>query len=88
MATDAEISAAIAAATTLAITPAQMVALIDRAIAVGPAEDGRLVVASSSRGTAITYESLQSAIAARDYFHQLDVAANGFTSSPGEFVSG
>ena len=88
MATDAAITAAISAAASLAITPAQMVALIDRAIAAGLTEDGRIVLSTGSRGTQISFGSISEAIKARDYYRQLAIASDGYTSSPGEFVSG
>lgn len=88
MATSAEILAAIAAATGLGIMPAQMVALIDRAMAAGLTEDGRVVLSTGTRGTNISFGTMADAIQARTYYHNLDIASQGIASAPGEFVCG
>lgn len=88
MATDAAISAALTAATSLAITPGQIVDLIRRAMVAGVVDsDGRLVVGTSSRGTSITF-SIADAIEIDRYYRSIDPAVGGMVAAPGEMVSG
>lgn len=88
MTTDAAITAAIAAATTLDVSYADLATLIRRGIAAGLTDDGRIVVASSTRGTSISFGSLSEAIAALERVQALVVSAAGIVGMPGGFVCG
>ena len=65
MATDAEISSAITAAEAIAVTPAEIIALCDRAVAaflVNPK------LSYSIAGRSVTFESVAQIKALRDYY--------------------
>ena len=86
MVTNNKITAAINEAETLNVTPAQMVALIDRAIAefyVGSS----LVVSYSIGGRQVT-KSLSEAKAAREYYHRLDMQDRGAVTGLADFCGG
>jgi hypothetical protein len=88
MATDSAITAALAAAQTLDIRPADLVVMLRRAIAGGLTDDGRVVVATSTRGTSISFGSLAEAVAALERLQALAAADAGIVSMPGGFVCG
>lgn len=69
MATNAEITAAIASAQTLALTPAQMVLLCDRAIA-ELTWSGKPQASYSIAGRTFTFANLQALKDLRDYYRQ------------------
>jgi hypothetical protein len=69
MATDAEISANITAAQTLALTPAQMLALCDRATA--ELLLGKPKAAYTLGNTTFSFANLQTVNGVRDYYQQL-----------------
>lgn len=83
MATNAEISAAITDAETLGVTPAQMVALIDKAIASAHVS-GLAVVSYTINGRSRTV-SMESALSTRKYFANL-AAGGGIVLQPIEFA--
>jgi hypothetical protein len=88
MTTDAAITAALDAARALDISASDMVALIKRAIAAGLTDDGRIVVATSTRGTSISFGSLTEATNALKVWVDLAAGEAGPTASPGSFVCG
>ncbi len=67
MATNAEISAQIALAESLALTPAQMVAFCDRAIAEFLYQ-GKPQVSYQIAGRSLTFQSLQQVQQVREYY--------------------
>lgn len=73
MASDSDIRTAITGAEALAITPAEMVALLDRAIAefyAGNGAGATVGMVSYSIGGRSVTKSIDHALKARDYFHE------------------
>lgn len=87
MATSAETAAALAAALLAEPTLPALRALILESIAKGLTDDGRVVVSTGTRGTAISFGSLSDALEAVAKIDAM-IAGSGFIASPGEFVSG
>lgn len=85
MATDAEITAALTAAASLAIDPSQMVALLDRSIAAGLTDDGRVLVSVGADGTSVSY-SLDQAMRLREYYAGLGGMSGGIIRQGFEFT--
>jgi hypothetical protein len=86
-ATIAEIQTALAAARVAGITPADMVALLDVAIAAPAALDGKLVASYSIAGRSQTL-AIRDAMELRKYYHDLakdDASNGGFVPQWAEF---
>ena len=84
MATDAQIQGAITAATSLNLTPQNMFALLDRAIAAALVDIGSglniagpYVVRTGSDNQALQFETLDAMIAAREYYRVQIIVTNG-----------
>jgi hypothetical protein len=77
-----------AAAASLDVSYDDLAALIRRGIAAGLTDDGRIVVASQTRGVSISFGSLSEAIAALERVQALATGAAGIVGMPGGFVSG
>lgn len=86
MATNAEITAAIASADSLAITPAQMVALIDHMLAASVL-DGKDVITYAINGRSVT-RNRDGWMKIREEYRKLIVQSVGMITRPIEFVDG
>lgn len=85
MATNAEISAAITLAQTLALTPQQMVAAIDRAIA-ELIYSGKPQVSYTVAGRTLMFANLATLQGLRDYYMNAQAAgATKYICQPAEF---
>ena len=84
MATDSEILAALTGAAALDIDPAQMVALIDRSIAAGLTDDGRVVISVGADGATTSF-SVDQAMRLREYYASLAGRSGGMIRQDFEF---
>lgn len=84
MATNAAITAAITEATDLGLTPSQMVAILDRAIAAAHVDHGGLPAVTYSTGTRSRTISLRDAMDLRRYYAGLGTGG-GFVFIGAEF---
>ncbi len=86
MASNNDITSAISSAETLALTPAQMVSLLDRLIAEAIV-DNKIVVSYSINGRTVQ-RSLSEARTLRQYYQEQAMAARGSVQAAGgEFVA-
>jgi len=87
VATNAEIQTAIDDATAAAVTPPQMVLILDRAIAAAYVDAGGLAVVSYATGTRSRTISVADAMALRKYYAGLGSSGSGFRFIGVEFQS-
>jgi hypothetical protein len=87
MATPTTVASFVATSIAEGLTYAQMLECVKYALISGISDDGRMVTAVNSRGTAMTM-AVEAARALLVTLDSLTKSELGFVASPGEFVSG